>query len=95
MNIDKLRKELETLLADLAKTDVGEAASGDHKDETVAAIKSAVGEKIGEYSEALRNLSDQLSNSVDEAGEAVGDHPFVAITAAFLLGVAVGRISRL
>lgn len=95
MNIDKLRKELETLLTDLAKTDSSETSSGDHKDETVAAIKSAVGEKTGEYADALRNLSDQLSNSVDEAGEAVSEHPFVAITAAFMLGVAVGRISRL
>lgn len=94
MDIDSLRSELETLLNDLARREAAEKASPGDAGSTDA-TSSTIGEKIDEYSDALRKLSEYLTTKVDDAEEAVTTHPFVAISAAFMLGIAVGRISRL
>ena len=93
MSVEALRNELEQLLGDLAKIGAQDApAEG-------AAAASGAGEpagdtETGEYTDALHKLTDYLSGRVDDAEDALAAHPFVSIGAAFMLGVAIGRLSR-
>ena len=88
MDVKAMRSELEALLKDLAKMGASDATP----DESLDLAENAA--KDGEHTEALRRLSSYLTGKVDDTEEMLTAHPFAAISAAFMLGVAIGRLSR-
>ena len=49
---------------------------------------------LAELETLLRKLEDQLSDVMDEAEGAVASHPVSSVGVAFLLGFAIGRLSK-
>lgn len=49
---------------------------------------------FAELETLLRKLGDQLSEAVEDAEDAVMAHPLSSVGAAFLLGLAIGRLTR-
>lgn len=94
MTIEALRNELETLLKDLAKVSAEGDSAGEKPADAAGAPQAVEDDKAGEYTNALQKLSDYLAGTVDDAEETLAAHPFVSVGAAFLLGIAVGRLSR-
>jgi ElaB/YqjD/DUF883 family membrane-anchored ribosome-binding protein len=92
MDLERLRSELETMLTALSKTAAPHPAQ--RGDDAVVVAQSVMDEAADDDADALRTLSASLNEAVDDTGQVLAEHPFVAVTAAFLLGVAVGRISR-
>ncbi|ARQ00051.1 hypothetical protein [Pseudorhodoplanes sinuspersici] len=45
-----------------------------------------------EIERVVRELQTHLTDAVDDAEQAVSDHPVAAVAAAFLLGIAVGGL---
>ncbi len=66
-------------------SDVAEAASS-----TMANAPA----NLAELEALLRELGDRLSEAVDEAEDAVASHPLSSVGAAFVLGFALGRLSK-
>lgn len=94
VQVEALRNQLETLLQELARLGPGgdrPAAGAEAADDPAA---TAPDESAAEHADALHKLSSYLTGAAGETGEALAAHPFVAISAAFMLGVAVGRMSR-
>jgi ElaB/YqjD/DUF883 family membrane-anchored ribosome-binding protein len=65
--------------------DVAQATSS-----TAAKIPS----NLSELESLLRNLSDQLSHVAEDAEDAIASHPLSSVGAAFVLGLAIGRLTR-
>ena len=93
MDIEALRSELETMLTALSQKEILRADGKESGGDAVAVARSVIGEGADDYAEALRTLSACLNDAVDDTGQVLADHPFVAVSAAFMLGVAVGRMS--
>jgi ElaB/YqjD/DUF883 family membrane-anchored ribosome-binding protein len=49
-------------------------------------------EKWADLERTLRELQTQLADTVGETEAVLAEHPFAAVAAAFLLGVAAGRM---
>jgi len=80
----ELRHSIATAIHD-GLSDVADAASS-----TLASAPS----NLAELESLLRKLRVQLSEAVDEAEDTVMSHPLSSVGAAFLLGLAIGRLTR-
>ena len=83
-----IRSELSALQDDLAsKTNPtpGETTFSERVD-------SPPKEKWADLERALRELQAQLADAAGEAEAVLAEHPFAAVAAAFILGVAAGRM---
>ena len=89
VDVEAMRSELVTLLKELAERG---PAAGSSREEPGKIEKPAGDDES--YAGALQKLSDYLGSAANEAGEALATHPLAAVGAAFMLGVAVGRMSR-
>lgn len=77
-----IRTELEGLRAALASRPAAKPAQA-----------VATAEPAPEIEALLADLRDAIANAADDAGKAVATHPALALGAAFLLGLMVGRVS--
>ena len=77
-----VRAELEGLRAALMQPQPTAPEPADEKPEPQPEIETLLAE-----------LRDALANAAEDAGEAISAHPAVAISAAFLLGLIIGRVS--
>lgn len=93
--LDSIQKELEKLAKDVADLRAQRAAEPPLATSSSAAAKetTAADADVDEGTEALRKLADYVTSKASEAEETLSDHPLVGVAAAFLLGLAVGRIS--
>jgi len=94
VKVEAIRSELEILLKDLAKVDVNQKRQDEGVSTAAGLAKVEMGDTDVDYAQALHKLSSYLAGAVDNAEEVLITHPFVAISAAFMLGVVVGRISK-
>jgi ElaB/YqjD/DUF883 family membrane-anchored ribosome-binding protein len=84
--ISSMADELDALLNDL---------EGNKQDETTAFEQPASlssRESDNEIERVLQDLKQCFEGVADEAEELVAEHPITSLTAAFILGVFVGRI---
>jgi len=77
-----IRTELESLRAALVAPPAAEPAKA-----------VATAEPAAEIEAMLAELRDAIANAADDAEKAVAAHPALALGAAFLLGLMVGRVS--
>jgi ElaB/YqjD/DUF883 family membrane-anchored ribosome-binding protein len=49
---------------------------------------------LSELESLLRKLGDQLSDVAEDAEDAIASHPLSSVGAAFVLGLAIGRLTR-
>ena len=91
VDAEAMRSELEILLKELAKRGF---AAGSRPGDPGEATDPAADSDAESYAGALQKLSDYLASAASEAGETLAAHPLAAVGAAFMLGVAVGRMSR-
>lgn len=95
--LDNIQKELQKLAKDVAALQAERATEPPASASTAAPAPgdgTADGaEATDEGTEALRKLADYVTSKAGEAEETLSDHPLVGVAAAFLLGLAVGRIS--
>ena len=77
-----IRTELESLRASLVTRPVAELAKAVEKAEPPPEIEAMLGE-----------LRDSIANAAGDAEKAVAAQPALALGAAFLLGLMVGRVS--
>lgn len=93
----KIQKELDKLAKDLAALKAQRASEPEPATQEAATMSGgeapAETAETDEGLEALRKLADYVSSKAGEAEETLADHPLVGVAAAFLLGLAVGRIS--
>ncbi len=82
-----LRAELAALKAELGRHTPASVK------EAVAAGELAVAAEMKELEPMLHELRDALTEASEETREAIAGHPLMAVGAAFLLGIIVGRIS--
>ncbi len=47
---------------------------------------------MADFERTLRELQTQLADAVGETEAVLAEHPFAAVAAAFILGVAAGRM---
>lgn len=83
-----IRSELSALQDDLAsKSDPapGQATFSERAD-------SPPKERWADLERGLRELQAQLADAAGEAEAVLAEHPFAAVAAAFILGVAAGRM---
>ena len=83
-----LRNELSALYDDLASganAAPGQSSSSERMD-------SFPKEKWADLERILRELQTQLAGAEEETEAVLAEHPFAAVAAAFLLGVAAGRM---
>lgn len=85
-----IRSELSALQDDLAVETNPTSHQSTSSEQTDAPPK----EKWAEFERALRELQTQLAGAVGETEAVLAEHPFAAVAAAFLLGVAAGRMMR-
>jgi ElaB/YqjD/DUF883 family membrane-anchored ribosome-binding protein len=85
------RAELDELAAELKGTAAGAAGRADPFD---AADEPNTGEGADahDYRATLRDLERKLSEAAEDAEHIVVAHPLVAVAAAFLLGLMIGRM---
>ena len=82
--LKELRQSIQAAIhAGLA--DVAQAASS-----TTAKIPS----NFSELESLLRKFGDQLSDVAEDAEDAIASHPLSSVGAAFVLGLAIGRLTR-
>jgi hypothetical protein len=79
--VSDIRTELESLRQSLVVQPAAAIAEAVEKAETP------------EIEGMLAELRDALAEAADDAGKAVQQHPALALGAAFLLGLMVGRVS--
>ena len=91
VDVEAMRSELESLLKELAKRGTVAVTPQVALAETT---ESAGDGDAEDYAGALQKLSHYIAEAADDAGEKLAAHPLAAIGAAFMLGVAVGRMSR-
>ena len=95
--LDNIQKELAKLAKDLAALQAERAAAPPpdpaQASPAPAADTAAETAETDEGTEALRKLAEYVTSKAGEAEETLSDHPLVGVAAAFLLGLAVGRIS--
>jgi ElaB/YqjD/DUF883 family membrane-anchored ribosome-binding protein len=64
----------------------------------VAHVTSAAAAKIpsglAELDSLLRKFGDQLSDIAEDTEDAIASHPQSSVVAAFILGLAIGRLTR-
>ena len=87
MSKSKLHQELAGLSADLAQSEpapVAQAAPAPQEDGKGAAF--------AEMERLLTELGDTFVQRGEEAQDLIADHPWAALGAAFLLGLAAGRL---
>lgn len=91
--LDALRKDLDLLLKDLqaARSDIPASADSRTAAEPGKAEAALPDEDL---LKPLHELTDYLTSRATETEAVVAGHPFVTIAAAFILGLAVGRISH-
>jgi hypothetical protein len=77
-----IRTELEHLRASLVTRPAAELVKAVGKAEPPPEIEAMLGE-----------LRDAIADAAEDAGKAVAAHPALALGAAFLLGLMVGRVS--
>jgi hypothetical protein len=49
---------------------------------------------LNQLDDLLRRLGDSAAGPLEEADETVASHPLLSVGAAFLLGVAIGRLTK-
>lgn len=89
-HIGELRGAVEKLLEELSRYEgkpAGKTTSGQAGDVSAAAMPD---DETG----ILHELATYLEETKDNVGDAIARHPAATAGAAFLLGVAVGRLSR-
>ena len=93
--LDNIQKELQKLAKDVAALQAERAAEPPASASTAAPGDGTTdaADATDEGTEALRKLADYVTSTAGEAEETLSDHPLVGVAAAFLLGLAVGRIS--
>jgi ElaB/YqjD/DUF883 family membrane-anchored ribosome-binding protein len=83
-----IRSELSALQDDLAVKENPTSGQSTFSEQMAAAPK----EKWADFERTLRELQTQLADAVGETETVLAEHPFAAVAAAFLLGVAAGRM---
>jgi ElaB/YqjD/DUF883 family membrane-anchored ribosome-binding protein len=102
---DAVMREIEALKAELTQLKAAAGASEAVQavkagaSETVQAAKAAMAEAVSAVEDrdvkaVLAELRAKLEDGLEEAETFTGEHPVVAVSAAFLLGVIVGRLGR-
>lgn len=84
-----MEQELEALRRDLSSVPVME---DDGSNAAPARDSSADKDMRSEIERVVHELQTHLTDAVDDAEQAVSDHPVAAVAAAFLLGIAVGGL---
>ena len=84
VELRELRQGIQTAI-DVGLADVAQAAS------TAAAKMPS---NFSELESLLRKFGDQLSDVAEDVEDTIASHPLSSVSAAFLLGLAVGRITR-
>jgi ElaB/YqjD/DUF883 family membrane-anchored ribosome-binding protein len=59
-----------------------------------SAAATQVPSNFAELEELLRKLGAQLGEAIEDAEESIASHPLTSISAAFLLGLAIGRLTK-
>jgi ElaB/YqjD/DUF883 family membrane-anchored ribosome-binding protein len=90
--LDNIQKELEKLAKDLAELRAERAVEPPSAAPPAGEAGSG-STAVDEGTEALRKLADYVTTRAGEAEETLAEHPLVGVAAAFLLGLAIGRIS--
>ena len=83
-----IRSELSALQDDLAVKANPTSGQSTFSERTDSPPK----EKWADLERTLRELQTQLTDAVGETEAVLAEHPFAAVAAAFLLGVAAGRM---
>lgn len=94
--LDDIRNDLDRLLKDVAalRAQAGTKAAAAPEPEPAAEPAANAAETEGlKDGNALKDLEEYLTSKAGEAEEAVEEHPLVAMAAAFLLGLAIGRFT--
>lgn len=91
VDVEAMRSELETLLKELATRG---PADGSSQEGPGQGGEMADDRDARSYAGALQKLSEYLTGGTNKAEETLAAHPLAAVGAAFMLGVAVGRMSR-
>jgi ElaB/YqjD/DUF883 family membrane-anchored ribosome-binding protein len=87
------RAELDELAAELKGT-TAEAASPADPVDSAGDQNAGGGTDAHDYRATLRDLERKLSEAAEDAEHIVVAHPLVAVAAAFLLGLMIGRMGR-
>lgn len=91
---DSIRARLEALLEQLASGgDKPLGTGGGAEPAGTGAEEPGIGPELEEHMTALQALAEHLSHAAEGADEILTEHPYAAISAAFMLGVAVGRLT--
>jgi hypothetical protein len=90
--LDDIRNDLERLLKDVQAMRDQTAARPSPSPATEPEAPAEVADNVAGAS-ALKELEDFLTSKAGEAEEAIEEHPLVAMAAAFLLGLTIGRFS--
>lgn len=99
---DPLRAEIDKLQAELQRAgaeppeggEPGHAIPESSPAATGGVDSAAYDSAAFDVEQFLRDLQGTLAAAADDAEETVVSHPLVAVSAAFLLGVLIGRFSR-
>ena len=83
-----IRSELSALQDDLAGKGSATSSQSTFSERTDDPPK----EKWADFERTLRELQTQLADAVGETEAVLAEHPFAAVAAAFILGVAAGRM---
>lgn len=84
-----MEQELEALRRELSPVPIME---DDGSNAAFARDSSADKDMRSEIERVVHELQTHLTDAVDDAEQAVSDHPVAAVAAAFLLGIAVGGL---
>jgi hypothetical protein len=82
--------EIEALAAELGK----KAGRAPEPEPAPAAAAAAGGDQPSDAEAVLAQLKAALEDGLEETRDFTGNHPIAALSAAFLLGIAVGRLWR-
>ena len=84
-----MEQELEALRRDLSPVPIMEDDGSSAARASDAPVDS---DMRSEIERVVRELQTHLTEAVDDAEQAVSDHPVASVAAAFLLGVVVGSV---